>query len=79
MEPNSRANVGDKLRRAGTDAPKAEVVAGEPDGKLANIQYIYKNLRQRTKIVGSKTKQHMTTEKRQTGGGVGEHKALKPG
>ena len=29
--------------------------------------------------MGSKTKQHMTTEKRQTGGGVGEHKGLKPG
>ena len=79
MEPNSRANLGYKLRRARTDAPKVEVIVGEPDEKLPNIQYIYKNLRQRTKLVGSKTKQHTTKEKRRTGGGVGKHEGLKPG
>ena len=79
MEPNSRAYFGDKLRRTGTDALKAKVITGMPYEKFANIQNIYKNFRQRTKLTGNKTKQYMTTDKRRAGGGVGEHKRLKPG
>ena len=79
MEPNSRAYFGDKLRRTGTDALKAKVITGMPYEKFANIQNIYKNFRQRTKLTGSKTKQYMTTDKRRARGRVGEHKRLKPG
>ena len=79
MEPNSRAYFGDKLRRTGTDALKAKLITGMPYEKFANIQNIYKNFRQRTKLTGSKTKQYMTTDKRRARGGVGEHKRLKPG
>ena len=79
MEPNSRAYFGDKLRRTGTDALKAEVITGMQYEKFADIQNIYKNFRQRTKLTGSKTKQYVTTDKRRARGGVGEHKRLKPG
>ena len=56
MEPNSRAYFGDKLRRTRTDALKAEVITGMPYEKFADIQNIYKNLRQRTKLTRSETK-----------------------
>ena len=79
MEPNSRAYFGDKLRCTGTDALKAKVITGMQYKKFANIQNIYKNFRQRTKLTGSKTKQYMTTYKRRARGRVGEHKRLKPG
>ena len=79
MEPNSRTYFGDKLKRTGTHALKAKLITGMPYEKLANIQNIYKNFRQRTKLTGSKTKQYMTTDKRRARGGVGEHKRLKPG
>ena len=79
MEPNSRAYFGDKLRRTGTDALKAKLITGMPYEKFANIQNIYKNFRQRTKLTGSKTKQYMTIDKRRARGGVGEHKRLKRG
>ena len=79
MEPNSRAYFGDKLRRTGTDALKAKVITVMPYEKFANFQKYIKNIRQRTKLTGSKTKQYMTTDKRRARGGVGEHKRLKPG
>ena len=75
MEPNSRAYFGDKLRCTGTGALKALVITGMPYEKFADIQIIYKNFRQRTKLTGSQTKQYM----RRARGGVGEHKRLKPG
>ena len=61
------------------DALKAEVITIMPYEKFADIQIIYKNFRQRTKLTGSKTKQYMTTNKRRAKGGVGEHKSMKPG
>ena len=79
MEPKCRAYFGDKLRRTGTDALKAEVITGMPYEKFADIQNTYKNFRQRTKLTGSKTKQYITTDKRWARGGVGEHKRLMPG
>ena len=79
MEPNYRAYFGDKLRRTRTDALKAKVITSMPYEKFANIQKIYINFRQRTKLTGIKTKQHMTTDKRRARGGVGEHKRLNPG
>ena len=68
MEPNSRAYFGDKLRRTRAYALKAEVITGMPYEKFADIQNIYKNFRQRTKLTGSKTKQYMTTDKRRARG-----------
>ena len=68
MEPNSRADLGDKLRRTGTDALKAEVITGMPYEKFAGFQNVDKNFRQRTKLSGSKTKRYMTTNKRRAGG-----------
>ena len=79
MEPNSRAYFGDKLRCTGTDTLKEKVITGMPYEKFANIQNIYKNFRQRTKLTGSKTKQYMATNMRRARGGVGEHKRLKAG
>ena len=55
MEPNARAYFSDKLKRTGTDALKAKVITGMPYEKFVNIQNIYKNFRQRTKLAGSKT------------------------
>ena len=79
MEPNPKAYFGDRLRRTRTDALKAKVITGMPYEKFANIQNIYKNFRQRTKLAGSKTKEYMTTDKIRTREGVGEDKRLKPG
>ena len=79
MKPNSKAYFGDKLRRTRTDALKAKVITGMPYEKFADIQNIYKNVWQRRKLTGSKTKQYMTTDKRRARGRVGEHKRLKPG
>ena len=61
------------------DALKAEVITGMSYEKFADIQNIYKNSRQRTKLTGRKTKQYMTTHKRRARGGVGEYKSLDPG
>ena len=74
MESNSRADLGDKLRRTGTDALKAEVITCIAYEKFADIQNIFKNFGQRTKLTVSKTKQYMTTDKKRVRGGVGEHK-----
>ena len=79
MEPKSRADLGDKLKRTGMDALKSEVITGMPYEEFADIQNIYENFQERKKLTGSKTKQYMTTDKRQARGGIGEHKGLKPG
>ena len=57
MEPNSRAYFGDKLRRTRADALKAEVITGMPYEKFADIQNIYNNFRQRTKLRSLEKKQ----------------------
>ena len=79
MEPNSRADLHDKLRRTGTDGLEAEVTTGMPYEKFADIQNIYKNFWQRMKLTGSKTKNYLTTDKRRAREGVGEHKGLDAG
>ena len=54
MEPKSRADLGDKLKRTGMDALKSEVITGMPCEEFADIQNIYENFQERKKLTGSK-------------------------
>ena len=44
MEPDEKANLSNKPRRARTDTTELKIVSGMPEEEITNIQYILKNL-----------------------------------
>ena len=66
MEPNSRVDLGDKLRRTRTDALKTEVITGMPYEKFVDIQNIYKKLSAKNEAHGEQN-QTVHDDRQETG------------